>query len=55
MTIADDGEKNDADDETGDDCDKDGGDDDDDGRGKVMSIFVCLGRCILLGSECSFL
>ena len=23
-------------------------------RGKVMSIFVCLGRCILLGSECSF-
>ena len=31
MTIADDGEKNDAVDETGDDCDDDGGDDDDDG------------------------
>ena len=31
MTIADDGEKNDADDETGDDGDDDGGDDDDDG------------------------
>ena len=55
MTIADDGEKNDAVDETGVDGDDDGGDDDDDGGddddikakvGGMAGMRVCKGHCI---------
>ena len=48
MTIADDGEKNDADDETGDDGDDDGGDDDDIKAkvGGMAGMRVCKGHCI---------